>query len=195
MAGRKPVQPPAETPENPSALANVGARRKQLQDAIATINGLKAQGDVKREEASGYNKQISDIFRKLKSDLGMDRKNLEFIMGVVALEDEDERDKVTDQLREAYESLAPGAQADFLGVLGGDTDEAASFSPTEITAARERGRAAGTKGRNREPTPFDEPHRRKLRDAYIEGWDEQQAEAVAKLGGAKDNPESPQFQA
>lgn len=104
-----------EAPQDATAEHNVSNRRTVLQQCCAEIRTLGAQANALAEQKKGINKQIGDVFRRIKSELGIKRKSVEAIMGLVDLKDE-ERNETLDELREVYEALRPGEQLDWISV-------------------------------------------------------------------------------
>lgn len=102
-----------DEPTEATPLANVGNRKAILQKAASEIRALQSEAEGHRAKIKGLNKSVGDVFRKIKSDLGIKRKSFEAIMELIDLPEEDFGQTV-DEYREVYEALKPGEQMDWL---------------------------------------------------------------------------------
>lgn len=176
VASAAPPQPAAAAPEmspeeRASARAECIRRHKQNFDTLA------AERRGFQEQAKGKGKQISNLFRLMKNDLGMDREDAEKAFLLVDLE-VDNRDRTINTIREIFQACGVNQQTDFLGVL--DQDGAAGGEKAATSEGSgytyETGRVAGLEGKPME----DNPHvtNSAAWKIWNEGWQKGQAEAV-----------------
>lgn len=101
------TQPESLTPEE---------REEKIQVAASRIRELRAQIAELSAKRKALNGQVTSIFRGLKKDTGIKRKNIETTLAIIELEDE-ERDDTISQIRECYNALGEGETVDFLDAM------------------------------------------------------------------------------
>ncbi len=132
------MPPPAE---EAGTIANFGARRDTIRDAVAWL--AERQAEVK-----ALNAEIAEYKQKhIKGDLGFKLADWNAIYRVSQLE-ADDRDKLLDTLREGFEALGIGEQASFLDAMETTLDK---IERTPVPARRIRSREAEGNGQVAEP--------------------------------------------
>jgi uncharacterized protein (UPF0335 family) len=153
---------------------NAKARRTMLREAHANLNKLEAKIEALNVQKRGLSKECADIYREIKSDLGIAREDLEAVRRLVGL-GKDERDASITNLQEAFAALRPGEQLSFLSADEDRIDDAL------LKKARDSGYKAGKAGKNLDSHGYADEQRVA---AFTEGYNEAQAEMAANLGGA-----------
>lgn len=180
---------------------NVGARNAVINDWAKKRLAKQREIDKAIETyVAPLKSDMSRLDKNVKTDTGM---ALKYLTGVfykpLKLQqdakdflDEDERDKVLDELRAIFESMAAGGQLDFIGAIqAAATDEDDQASPAVLDKAFKAGRAAGEKGEDGKP-PY--PEGSESATAWMNGWTEAQTNAAMKMGG-KSGKGEPKLQA
>lgn len=140
--------------------------------------------------------QRTELWRKLKADTGIDSSDAKLFYKIFKREkladefdDEADRERVFDNLREVYNALAAGEQLDFIAAIettpragAGDAGGEAGpdFSRLSVEEAERLGREHCAKGSlNQPPDGMEDPA---LRRAFMRGWE---ANAAERLGGSQ----------
>jgi uncharacterized protein (UPF0335 family) len=105
----------AEPPEG-GAISNSAARKEIIQKAAAQIGHLDREIDGHKLQIKTIREDLKDIFAKLKDDLGLDRKFIEFTIKNLINPEEAVRNAIQDTIREVYEALHHGEQMDLLHI-------------------------------------------------------------------------------
>lgn len=162
---------------------NSAARAYLIRKAAGGIRSLESRRDALREEVKGFNKQISDIFRGMKTDLAMNRGDAEFALRLLALESED-RNSTLDTLKEMVEALLPGETVDWVkaGQRANERQAAGDTGTGDVgtgfTAAV--GEEAGYGGKPASENPW--PEGSASNGIWQAGWVRGQAKRAEEVG-------------
>lgn len=177
-------QEPASTVAQSTAGHNAKVRKDLIRKAREKIRALNEKADPLREQVKNVNKQIGDVYRDLKTDLGMKRKDAEFAFRLLDLEEEDDRDATLDTIREIFESAGEGESVDWIKASEKADAKAAEIKKMTPEQAKEAGVAAGKAGKDRLKS---NPHEKNSPNwiAHDEGWCFGQAEIGKTLDATR----------
>lgn len=85
-------------------LTDVAKRRKLLKASKRKLDGLDKEDEKLAADKQANSKERGNIFRELKTQLGMKREDAEFALRLINL-DQEERDKALDALREFMDTF------------------------------------------------------------------------------------------
>lgn len=113
-------------PESASAQHNVGARRDRLNDSFDIVFNLEMQIAAAIEEhVKPLRDKKNKEMRELRADLDMHGADIKPLYDlykrkrlVDTFEDDDDRNKSLDSLRETYQALSEGGQLDWIIASG-----------------------------------------------------------------------------
>ena len=175
----------AKESQGPTAKAAPTPEQRQtaLRDAASKIRGLQTRLAGKRAEASGLAKEITTIMRRLKSDFGYQRVDLDYALRTAALP-KDERMEVLDTLQDAFRALGVGKQTSFLAAEDFREDPVPSTSRDALRAAHKAGYAASEQGLGIDACNHPNAGRahRMLRDEWMKGWNASQKKRALRMG-------------
>jgi len=156
---------------------NAKARRAMYRDKHRELTAIEAKEDDLRVKMKAFGKEKSNIYREVKSELGVSRTDFEVMRRVVQLS-KDEREETVSHFQEIYESLRPGEQMSFL------QDTAAELTATARIEIHAAGVAAGKAGKNLSDCPHEDGEAAEL---WQNGWTAAQREMAEGLGGGQEH--------
>lgn len=174
-----------------TAGSNADARADVIRTAFQKLDVLDGDIEKLKADLKVKTKARSDVFRDLKSDVGMKREDAEFARRLAKL-DTGERDEALDTIREIHAALGIGEQADFIDALartGAGATKTLDEPPVDPMAriymdAYHLGHEA--KGMLAD-NPFDETVEPEKQAKWAEGWKRGQADRMKEsplTGGA-----------
>lgn len=163
------------------ALENSGARAACINDGFLAMFELESQIEaLKEKHLKPIQDQLKKLRRDLKADVDMETKDLSVFYAVFKrdrlardMEDEADRDRILDNLRETFEALASGGQLDWLDAAVSDLESDADATEAAFAQGQKEGKAGATMNKNafRDDAP--------ARESYEKGWKTGQEELMA----------------
>lgn len=145
-----PALEPISDPEDRAAI---------LRDCKDEYDLLENKRANQLELVKAVNKQIGNMFRRLKTQLGITRESIEHHFGLLNIEDEDVRAARLAEMRELYRALPLGEQAELFlddGDSAADDDGVVQEASQDAAAGFtfEQGKQAGLAGKQADDNPF-----------------------------------------
>lgn len=108
-----------------TVLANVEARNVCIQDGLADLYDLEMEKSrLEEEHLKDVKERIKKLRKNIAADTGIDATDLKLFYNIYkreqeaqAMEDEADRNRVLDNLREVFGALKKGDMLDFVAVL------------------------------------------------------------------------------
>lgn len=151
---------------------NAKARRALIRSSHAKLNQLEAKIEALNVQKRALAKECADIYREVKSDLGISREDLEAVRRLVGL-GKDERDASIGNFQEAWMALRPGEQLSMF------KDDEERIDDALVAQAAEAGLKAGRAGKNFSDCPYSDEART---EAWRAKWREGQREIAEGMG-------------
>lgn len=160
-----------------TAGARVNDRAERIRCAVRDIMARDAEIKSLREDVNEIKNSV------IKGDLSMNASDFKIAMRIYKLEGDD-RDKCFDTLRECFNALSLGKQLDWLDALDGSgsaAEKEPAGAPISEAIAYDQGLKAGREGAALSSCKFDIDRQAVLRERWIQGWTDGQAEIAAGM--------------
>jgi hypothetical protein len=156
---------------------------------------LEAEIESVRATIKAKNKKIADEYRKLKTHLGMSRKDVERARWLAELEENEARVSSLSHFKEVYEALRPGETLDWLEAAErAERSREALAQPPQApnggsqavdpeAVADAAGLEAGSNGLPARSCPYDQTTQSALHDRWMAAWERGQGKIAFGAGG------------
>jgi hypothetical protein len=119
--------------EDHQELTNVGARAGVIRNGFNEMYQIDAHiAEMQEKHVKPHQKERTALWRTMKADTNIARKDLELdykrykrLRDAAGAENDDDLDKLVDDIREIHEALHPGQMVDWIRAINGEYDAAA----------------------------------------------------------------------